>query len=267
MKKQVRIHHLPIFISALLLAVFAIVLHCSAHGDSLLDYALTLEDGQFICETGYIYEAKADYDDGIVFADRFKKVHNKFKTRFGKTPASELLPHEFAMQLTDFGSVFIDNRGQTWRYTYLEYSSRTYDESRAFLEPFITPVSDADTKDACKLQIDKNRWKLSGALTSGSEDLINFMSITIPYSLDLPANRVRYLRSAETEFSVKLKDGWYALPATNTTTRSVNIPRLGYKAYADAQFRLTVFSDAADGALAHGEFKLIIDKQRIHITQ
>ena len=266
MKNRFQIHHLPIFISALLITVFAIVLHCFAPGDSLLDYALTLEDGQFICETGYIYEAKVDFDDGIVSADRAAKVHNKFKSRFGKTPASELLPHEFAMQLTDFGSIFIDNQGQTWRYTHRKYNSK-YDESRAFLEPFITPVSDADTKDACKLQIDKSSWKLSGALTSGSEDLINFMSITIPYSLDLPVKQVRYLRSAETEFSVKLRDGWYALPAVNTTTHSVNIPRLGYKAYADAQFRLTVFSDAADGALAHGEFDLIINKQRIHITQ
>ena len=276
MKNSFQIHHLTIFISALLLAVFAIVLHCFAPGDSLLDYALTLEDGQFICETGYIYEAVADYPQtDRIYVRHIGEVRRDFNVSFGSTPSEKLLPHEFAMQMTEYGSIYIDNRGQVWHDTHEEYNNPFHDikekrsKNDALLVRYLTPAAEFNTLDAAELNI------FGGGLYEEftrdqlhrQHKVYNYYSLGIEYAIvHTSASSKSYTPASDVEFSVRLRDGWYAITSRNVSTGRLCLPNIGFDTKADARCRITVFDPSADKSLAFEEFDMLIDSHTIHIS-
>ena len=263
--KKIKIFHLPVFIAALLGGVLAAVLYTIVPGESLLDYALTLEDGQFVCETGNIYEfAEVDLN-GITLATWVGRAPRKFKTRFGKTPAKELLPHEFAMQLTDPGSIYADNQGRIWCHA----SECLYDSTVASLKLYISaPATEFERKSVGDIQIDIASKNLSGSIPY-TNDYINKRVLTLPYTpTPSPSDYgyYKYVRTTDIELSVTLKDGQYILHCGRGTIRHVSFPPMGYKVYTNVRCRLTVFSTVSNLAISQGEFDLTIDNGVVTIS-
>lgn len=263
--KKIRIFHLPVFMSALFGLILAIVLYITVPGESLLDYALTLEDGQFVCETGNIYEFAEVDPNGITLATWVGRAPRKFKTRFGKAPANELLPHEFAMQLTDPGSIYADNQGRIWCHA----SECRYDAAVASLKLYITaPATEFDGKSVGDIRIDIESKNLSGSVPY-TNDYINYRVLTLPYTpTPSPSDYgyYKYVHATDIELSVTLKDGQYALPCGRGTIRHVSFPPMGYKVYTDVRCRLTVFGTHSNLAISQCEFNLTIDKGVVYIS-
>lgn len=273
--KKIKIFHLPVFIAALLGGIIAVVLYMYVSGNSLADYARNLQDGQFICENGYIYEKIKETDSGLITANRVGHSGCRFTILFGRKPADKLLPHEYAMQITDYGSIFMDKQGTVWLLQNLNHNS-----TQARLSQFFLPSAELDTADVGQLPIDSATQKLSGGGSSYYPHSvpINYHSITIPFKAELTSelNTYRkYFRNTKVEFSVKLKDGWHCVdvyrPNTqysidpNKYNQSIKLLNLCRGVYMNAQCRLTVYDKNNDRALSQCEFGLIISEGKAYI--
>jgi len=272
--KKLRIFHLPVFIAAVLGLILSAVLYLYASGYSMADYAQTLKDGQFICENGYIYEAIEVKDSGIVIANRVGHSLCRFTVLFGRKPTDTLLPHEFAMQVTDQGSIFMDNQGTVWL-----VKSLNADSGQVRLTQFFLPAADLDTAEVDELQIDSKTQKLSGGgLYYPPAAPTNDFALTIPFKANLTSelNTYRkYFSATNVEFSVKLKDGWHSVDIYRPNTQysidpyiynqSVKLLHLCRNTYMNGQCRLTVYDKNTLKALSRCEFGLLINKGKAYI--
>jgi len=115
MKQKFRLFHLPVFIVVLVGLALALVLHFSQPRDSLLDYALTLQDGQFICEDGSIWELNRGIYGDRVNIRLIGKAKNKRFQNFGPLiDADKLLPHEYAIAAEKMRLIFLSSDGSVW---------------------------------------------------------------------------------------------------------------------------------------------------------
>lgn len=263
--RKIRIFHLPVFIIVIIGLALALYLHISQPRESLLDYALTLKDGQFICETGRIYEAVADYPtSGRIYAKRVGEVKGNFKVNFKNTPAEKLLPHEFAMQMTDYGSIYIGSDGSVWHDTHEEYN-----ENNALLLQYLTPAAVLDSSNAAELNIyDGDLYQdYTRDLLGIKHKIYNYYALSLDYAIIHTSSSTQTSENiSNVEFSVKLKDGWYAIPSTNLCPGTIRLPNIGFDTQATAQCRLSAYDAATGLALACGEFELFIKDHRIHIS-
>ncbi len=246
------------------------MLYMYVSGNSMLDYAPNLKDGQFICENGYIYETVKEYNRGLIIANRVGHSGCRFTVLFGRKPAEKLLPHEYALQTTDRESIFMDNQGTVWLYETLNYAPRQARLTKLFLSS-----AELDTLNMDKLQIYTKSQKLS---TPVSSTAINSLSLYIPFKAELTSelNTYRkYYQNTSAEFSVKLKDGWYALdvdrPNTqysidpNQPNQSIKLLNLGQRIYLNTRCRLIIYDKNTCKALSQCEFDLVIKKGTAYI--
>ena len=273
--KKIRIFHLPTFMAALFGLILSIALYILFPGNSLAEYALTLEDGQFICENGYIYETIKIYDSGTVVANRQKHSLCRFTILFGTKAAFKLLPHEYAMQITDYKTIFMDNQGTVWLHDRLNYTPR-----QVKLEHFFIPSAELDTTAVGKLQIDNSAKKIEqdNVLYHPTHSSINEFSLTIPFKAELTSELSTYRdysRNTSVEFSVKLKDGWHSIDVYRPYTQYsiepkqynqlIKLLRLGSNVYMNTQCRLTVYDKNTCEALSLSEFWLTVNDGKAYI--
>ncbi len=264
MKQKFRLFHLPIFIAVLVGLALALVLHFNQPRDSLLDYALTLQDGQFICETGKIYEAVADYPaSDRIYARCIGEANGDFVVNFGSIPAEKLLPHEFAMQMTVYGSIFIDNRGNVWHDTHEVCNGKN-----ALLVQYLTPAALLDRSDAVEINIHygslKQDYRRDAIGTK--HEVFTYYPISLTYSiLHSFSYAERYNDDLAAEFSVKLKDGWYAITSQHDD-HTIYLPNVSLDTTAKAKGLLTVYDAADSTAYACCEFEMNVKNNRLHIS-
>ena len=273
--KKIRFFHLPVFMVALFGLILSVVLYMFFPGNSLAEYALTLEDGQFICENGYIYETIEVYDSGTVVANRLKHSLCRFTILFGTKPAVKLLPHEYAMQITDYKTIFMDNQGTVWLHDRLNYTPL-----QVKLEQFFIPSAELDAAAVGKLQIDNSAKKIEqdNVLYHPTHSSINEFSLTIPFKAELTSEISTYRdysKNTSVEFSVKLKDGWHSIDVYRPYTQYsiepkqynqlIKLLRLGSNVYMNTQCRLTVYDKNSNSALSQVEFVLTIKDGKAYI--
>lgn len=264
MKQGFRLFHFPVFIAVLVGMALALILHFSQPRDSLLDYALTLQDGQFICETGKIYEAVADYPaSDRIYARCIGDANGDFVVNFGSTPAENLLPHEFAMQMTVYGSIFIDNSGNVWHDTH-----EVCNGENALLVQYLTPAAVLDRSDVVEINI------FGGSLKQDyrhdavgiKQEVFTYYPISLTYSiLHSSSSADRYNDDLAVEFSVKLKNGWYAITSQHYD-HTIYLPNVSLDTTAEAKGFLTVYDAAISTAYACCEFDMHIKDNRIHVS-
>ena len=273
--KKIRIFHLPVFIAALFGIFLSIALYMIFPGNSLAEYALTLEDGQFICENGYIYEKVKETYSGLVTANRIRHSGCRFTILFGRTPSAKLLPHEYAMQITDRGTVFMDNQGTVWLYEFLHSNAR-----QAHMKQFFPTTPEVDTTAVGKLQINSKTQNLPGmnSVYPSSPDYLNAFAITLPFKAALTSELDtyrKYYQNTSVDLAVRLKDGWHSVKVNRQSTQysidpilynqSIKLINLGHRIYMNTQCRITVYDKNTCKALSQSEFWLTVNDGKAYI--
>jgi len=196
---------------------------------SLLDYALTLEDGMYICDNGSLWKQADNFGDGALLVESVERPEwwRFFKHNFLRS-ADKLLPHEFALTISSNQHLLIANDGTIW------HSEREMDSSeheRAIIFPFMTPSPIDETQAE---QLPGPVPKLTG--------------MNAPY-------RRLYLTTKDTPYdtavlyvSVLLADGnWYRaerifLPLSDLTERWLSLPSNPRNSHIpEGRYRLEVY--------------------------
>ena len=262
MKIKFRLYHYPVYISVFIGLALVLHLYLAEPRDSLYDYALTMEEGQFVSETGYIYETVADFPESErIFVKRIGEAKGyDFKVNFKKKPAEDLLPHEFTMHMNDYGSVYISSDGSVWCDT---RDDRSVD--RALLVQYLSPAREFNAEGAAELRISGGSLQQNYTRDplGRSNEEYNYYSLSLDYISLYPS--VPSADYVDTEFSVKLKDGWYAITSNDRHQKNILLPNVGFDTATTAQCRLTTFNTLTGEVLGYDEFKMSIKPHTVHI--
>ena len=216
--KKIRIFHLPVFVIILLCGISAAVLHITTpkpilDHTLLPEYALALEDGQFICEDGSIWRMRRDSRNGDVNLTRISEVDHRLFTDIRKAShASELLPYEYAMATETKRLIFLRNDGSVW----LATDDVIYPDKTLVIPFYIIPSPQLDVSyEEILITPEGNDTAIIANRLKSYHRYYVYLEST-RYALD---NFSAYL-------SVELKDGRYYLSESADLVRWNNEPLL-----------------------------------------
>ena len=228
---KIRIFHLPLFVIILLCGIFAAVLHITTPKPTLdytllPEYALALEDGQFICEDGSIWRMRRDSSNGDVNLMRISEVeHRLFTDIRNASNASELLPYEYAMATETDRLIFLRNDGSVWLAT-----DDVISPDKTLVIPFYIIPSPQLPLSGEEIEITQGDYE--------SPESLQFMSEYHHYCVHLNSSRYA-TRNFSVYLSVDLIDGRYYLNGfSDIIFRYGEVPLYYFDLYIPSSSRL-----------------------------
>ena len=221
-------YHRLVFTFFLICAVAVLALHIYGNRprDSLLDYALTLEDGQFVSDAGALWRVTETGRDDRLYVERVGEVSKEysFTTEFKNSKPEELLPHELAMELLDHGRVFIRNDGSIWRSA--EYF---FTPQRTVLRPVLSPGEPASSGKTGFLNIlTETKKYYAGDRYHIDHHYVSQLNMRCQFIGDKDSTPLLQLY-------IQLGDTWYKSMQTDISS----VYRIPSRNGADAQFNYT----------------------------
>ena len=214
MKLKFRLFHFPVYIFVFIGLLLTFYLYFTQPRDSLYDYALTLEDGQFVSETSGLWETSVVFPRSCrIFVEHAGDVEDRnLRTDFYGMSADKLLPHEFAMAINHYERVFLGSDGSVWYNVQDPVRPTT-----ALLEQdsaLSAPVTPSDIPEIGNVTLKEYGSSVTSIQVREHATLIKFFFTSDKAELTDPAC---YLY-------VRLKDGWYRYSSRDLPRRYYGHP-------------------------------------------